>query len=386
MRASGWSGTAPTSKGVRVAASGYYVGLFSGIALTVDIAQRTAEHLGVKYLKTHMDETALADAFEEATYHIEHHSHDLNYIGKYVLSSLPRENGYKVVLTGEGADEQFGGYPLFLPDFLRGRLADDDAASDTQDHLVDAQTAEIKNSYDTIGANTTYFDGDQPFSILTPAAMSSFTPPAILFTHPSFSSPLDIIARNIPPHVQQAISHDWHPLHSAQYVWQKGHLANQFLSGLGDRVEMAHSVEARTPFLDHVTTEYVNSLPPEMKIRKRSQGGTTLYVEKYALREAVKPFVTDEVYARTKHAYTAPTTYPINGPVHQLLSRLITQVKVERLGFVRWDSVQALWDKAFGHGSTSEAGPTIRAWRVLVMVAQWVVLSERFDVATVARS
>jgi asparagine synthase (glutamine-hydrolysing) len=332
-----------------------------------------------------MDEAALAAAFEEATYHIEHHSHDLNYIGKYVLSSLPRENGYKVVLTGEGADEQFGGYPLFLPDFLRGQLQTSSGTKGTAGRNdVGAWEAQIKQSYDVIGADTTVFGKDQPLPILTPAAMSSFTPPESLFVPLSTLSPLDCIARNVPPHIQQAIRHQWHPLHSAQYVWQKGHLANQFLSGLGDRVEMAHSVEARTPFLDHVTTEYVNSLPPGMKIRERMQDGTTTYVEKYALREAVKPFVTEEVYARTKHAYTAPTTYPVGGPIHQLLSRLVTSDKVGRLGFVRWDSVRTLWDTAFSASGAVNDGTTIWAWRVLVMVAQWVVLGERFGVAAAA--
>jgi asparagine synthase (glutamine-hydrolysing) len=213
--------------------------------------------------------------------------------------------------------------------------------------------------------------------------MSSFTPDPSLFAVSRVSSPLDTIARNIAPHIQQAIRQHWHPLHSAQYVWQKGHLANQFLSGLGDRVEMSHSVEARTPFLDHVTTGYVNGMPPEMKIRERTHEGKTVYVEKYALREAVKPFVTQEVYTRTKHAYTAPTTYPIDGPIHRLLSRLVNKDNIDKLGFVQWDTVQALLTAAFKPADGVAAGATIWAWRQLVMVAQWVVLGQRFGIAPV---
>lgn len=334
----------------------------------VDIARRTAEHLGVRYFKTHMNENALADAFEEATYHIEHHSHDLNYIGKFVLSSLPRRHGYKVVLTGEGADEQFGGYPLFLPDFIRGQGGDHGPFGTI-----------VKESYNLIGANTSFFSEKTSLNLATPAAMSSFTPTSIFRTE-SPISPVETIVNNIPEEVRLRIKTDWHALHSSQYVWQKGHLANQFLSCLGDRVEMAHSIEARTPFLDHILTSYVNHLPPSIKIRA-VPGKDNLFTEKYALRQAVKPFVTEEVYKRTKHAYTAPTTYPVDGPVNRLLRRLVNKENVENLGFVEWAKIDRLMEVAFDPEGHEESGK-VWAWRQLVMVAQWVVLAHRFGVQT----
>ena len=67
------------------------------------IANRTADFLGVKYYKKHMNEVELAKRFEEATWHCEHHYPDLNYIGKFALSELPREHGFKVVLTGNSS-------------------------------------------------------------------------------------------------------------------------------------------------------------------------------------------------------------------------------------------------------------------------------------------
>lgn len=65
-----------------------------------------------------MSKQALADNFEEATWHNEYPMPDLNYIGKYVLSNAPKEHGVKVVLTGEGSDEHFAGYSIFLSDYL----------------------------------------------------------------------------------------------------------------------------------------------------------------------------------------------------------------------------------------------------------------------------
>jgi asparagine synthase (glutamine-hydrolysing) len=68
---------------------------------------------------------------------------------------------------------------------------------------------------------------------------------------------------------------------------------------MGDRMEMAHSIEGRTPFLDHLLTEYVNGLPPTAKVKYDPKKGAL--VEKWILREAGKPFITEELYKRKKH-------------------------------------------------------------------------------------
>lgn len=70
------------------------------------------------------------------------------------------------------------------------------------------------------------------------------------------------------------------------------------MSCLGDRTEMAHSIEGRTPFLDHPLTEFVNSIPPSLKMRWK---GGDEFTSKWILREACKDFVTPEVYNRAKH-------------------------------------------------------------------------------------
>lgn len=365
-----------------------------------DVSRRTAEHLGVKFITQHMNEKALADRFEEAVYSCEHHNHDLNFIGKHALSELPREHGYKVVLTGEGADEHFGGYPLYLPDYLsHGETGQEVRISqEERNTILREKIEETAASYRLIGADSTYFDKrtNKHLPIYTPSSMSAFTPPPSLFTEPAVSSigtfsPLDVITKNASSAAQEAIKTKWHPLNSGMYIWSKGHLANQFLSCLGDRVEMAHSVEARTPFLDHVLAEHVNSLPVNLKIRSArvgqaepskglqangdpKHGGDIEFIEKYALREAVKPYVTEEVYKRRKHPYSAPTTYPYGGPVNTLLRKLLTQKRVEQLGFISWASVQNLLEKAWDGD--------VWAWRTVLIVAEWTVLSDRFAVKT----
>jgi asparagine synthase (glutamine-hydrolysing) len=352
------------------------------------IANRTAQHLGVKYEKKLMNEAELAKRFEDAVYHTEHHNPDLNFVGKFALSEVPLEHGYKVVLTGEGADEHFAGYPVFLPDYLREpdaawTHADALPESEREKQLQLAEQAD-KAYYDSVGANTENRGPNVSRKMLnnisTVSSMTAFQPDVFadwtFFTHGSLD-PQRTIANNIDGVARQKILDKWHPLHAAEYVWSKGHLPNIFLTCLGDRTEMAHSIEARTPLLDHKLTEYVNNLPPSAKIRwlpASEENPEGRFVEKWVLREAAKPYITKELYERKKHPYSAPTTWPRDGPLHKLLAGLLTEENVEKLGFVSWPRVKWLVYRAFGE--KGDPG----AMRTALVVAEWVVLSQRFGV------
>ncbi|KAJ7657336.1 hypothetical protein DFH06DRAFT_460895 [Mycena polygramma] len=104
---------------------------------------------------------------------------------------------------------------------------------------------------------------------------------------------------------------------------------------------MASSVESRVSFLDHHLVEYVNSLPPSLKIMPIAGDklGKWTLVEKWILREAVKPFVTEEIYLRKKVAFN-PLPMPAAAvpsalnPLQKHLKARITQASVEKLGFV----------------------------------------------------
>ncbi|KAF2720885.1 putative asparagine synthetase [Polychaeton citri CBS 116435] len=355
-----------------------------------DIANRTAEWLGVKFKKKLMDEEALASRFEDATWHCEHHNPDLNFIGKFALSEVPREEGYKVVLTGEGADEGFAGYPMFLPDYLRE--PDESWVGNPLDNAKREEHAGIteefnRRYYESIGADASQRGPSVPRRMLnnitTGASMAAFQPDLFAsWTDETFGicNPQATMANAMPGTVRRKILDSWHPVHSAQYIWSKGHLSNIFLSCLGDRTEMAHSIEARTPFLDHKFTEYVNQLPPSVKIHwtpdsKEEDGGR--FIEKWILREAAKPFITKELYERKKFPYSAPFHWADQGPLRKLLDRLITKDTVDNLGFIDWEKCEGLVSTAFS-GEKSEKGA--KALRLAIVVAEWVVLGQRFSI------
>ncbi len=89
-----------------------------------------------------------------------------------------------------------------------------------------------------------------------------------------------------------------HILHQSCYLWSKSALANYILTVLGDRMEMAHSVEGRLPFLDHHLVELAVRMPVHVKLNG--------LVEKYILREASREVITDTVYKRSKHIFSSP--------------------------------------------------------------------------------
>lgn len=187
------------------------------------------------------------------------------------------------------------------------------------------------------------------------------------------SSQETIIAESHNGCVREKMANKWHPMNTSAYVWTKTMFPTWLLRYCGDNVDLCHAVESRTPFLDHYVTEYANSLPPSLKMRYNVDGSFT---EKHLLKQAVKPFVTDEVYNRKKHPFLGPTQIARDGPLHKLFERLVTRDNVAELGFVDWDKAKVLLEKTL-------EGDNVFAFRSLLVVAQFVVLHKRFGVKKV---
>lgn len=227
-----------------------------------------------------MNEESYARLFEEAYWHSEHHMCDLNAVGKYALSELARSNGFKVVLTGEGSDEHFGGYSHYLPDFLLE--ADDTWPASKRDdaaRLAMLEHAERNAQSPLKGSNA----ARNKESILVRRMLNKTAIADLLFVpRGDFASwteclkPVttqETIANNLDGRILELMNTRWHPLHTAEYIGAKGPLQSFILACLGDKSEMAHSIEGRPPFLDHVLTEYVNNIPPALKIKRDQETG-----------------------------------------------------------------------------------------------------------------
>ncbi|ORX88596.1 glutamine-hydrolyzing asparagine synthase [Basidiobolus meristosporus CBS 931.73] len=350
------------------------------------VAERTAEFCNAIFDKLEVTDEKVAESFEDAIWHFEMPIPNVNGVGKFLLSRFVRDAGYKVVLTGEGSDEHFAGYKFFEPDYL---LEPDLATpfkplseSDRLDLLSNYKPSTQLKVYASMGEKIE-IEGS-PVSkrmlngINTPRTLSKLVfinkevyPDHVLSRTgaPDLSLAL---ASGLSGEARRKIAHKWHPLHAALYSENKTVLPNGLCNFLGDRSEMAHSIEARTPFLDHFLTEYVNDLPPSVKFKPSEKGEL---VEKWILREAVKPYITEELYLRTKHPFIAPAARDTYSPISRLFREKITKESCGALGWLKWEPVADIMTKYF------ETGDQV-AHNALLVLTSYVILGERFRVAT----
>lgn len=219
-----------------------------------------------------------------------------------LLSRHVRESGFKVVLTGEGADEVFGGYDLFKEAKIR-RFWARQPASAMRPRILERLYPYLKHSPSSGRAFTESFfrEGIDQASQPWFAHLPRWTTTARMFQF--FSSDLRAsiagwdgvaaIRATLPTGIE-----NWLPLGRDQYIEAHTLMSGYLLSSQGDRVAMANSVEGRVPFLDHRLIEFANRLPPQLKL----QGLT----EKYLLKKCMQGEMPEAIRRRTKQPYRAP--------------------------------------------------------------------------------
>ena len=227
----------------------------------------------------------------------------------FQLSQLVRENDFKVVMTGEGADEILAGYDIFKEAKIR-RFWARQPQSARRPRLLRQLYPYLVNLH------------GQPQPYLEAFFRSGLENPADpLFSHLPrwrmtsrlkmfFSDDLRQAIGNYDAmdELRQRLPEDygrWHPLSQAQYLEAAWLLPGYILSSQGDRVAMAHAVEGRFPFLDHRVVEFAGRLPPRMKLR-----GLT---EKYILRRAMESYLPAGIARRPKQPYRAPDSQSFFG-------------------------------------------------------------------------
>jgi asparagine synthase (glutamine-hydrolysing) len=267
------------------------------------IAEAQARLSGAEFCRIDIRSEHMADHFADAVYHAERPFANSHVVAKYLLSRAVRDSGIKVVLTGEGSDEILAGYPHFRRDAVMYGSDELDAATKMQllsqleasnrvsaGILMPQPGTRIESVRQALGYVPSQLEtwAQIGASLLTVVSDDFTTAYAGRDTYRLLMDCLDV--------ERQMAGRD--VVNQSLYMWAKTMLPNYILSNLGDRMEMAHSVEGRLPFLDHHVVEAVAQMPVAMKIN-----GMT---EKWVLREAARPVITDTVYRRQKHPFMSP--------------------------------------------------------------------------------
>jgi asparagine synthase (glutamine-hydrolysing) len=341
------------------------------------IAREMAARANAEFYPIPIRQADLAEHFADAAWNAEALFINAHGVAKYVLSRAVRDAGYKVVLTGEGSDEILAGYPHFRRDMLLYDSAGQDPA------VVRALLAELEQN-NAVSRGMLLPDGDSaPLDAVRNAL--GFVPSWIeaaggrlvkLQGLWSDDTQVALGARvafgemmNELPIRDRLAGRA--PVNQALYLWAKTVLPNYILTVLGDRMEMAHSVEGRVPFLDHEVVELISRMPVHLKIR-----GMT---EKYVLREAARPVLTDAVYRRQKHPFLSPpATLNPHDRLHQMVQDTLRGSGLDHLPFVDRAKVVGLLD---GLGAL-EPGEQVSIDQILMILLSGCVLGERLGLAT----
>jgi asparagine synthase (glutamine-hydrolysing) len=291
----------------------------------------------------------------------------------FLLSSLVRQHGYKVVLTGEGSDEVLGGYDLFKEAKLR-RFCAAQPGSELRPRLFERLYPYMKNLQAEAPAYRQLFfrsgEGDQASPYFSHLPRWDVTSRLRQFYSPSTRAALagraehEDVARLLPADFAR-----WEALAQAQFLEAAILLPGYLLASQGDRMALGHSVEARFPFLDHRVIEFANRLPARMKLR--------VLDEKHVLKRAARGLVPESVLRRSKQPYRAPDGVELLGASREKrpgwVDELLSPERLAADGVFQPVAVRKLVEKF-------EAGRAVgqRDNMALVGIASTQVLLDRF--------
>ena len=268
------------------------------------------------------------------------HSEDPSTSGIEVIRLLTAEasaKDVKVVLTGEGADEIFGGYPWFQFDKLLRPLARlplpvkrmillgsffPKRFPRVSGMLLAGPEMDVNRYRTSVG----WGSEEATRRILSPDLRSRVA---------------DLQESGWELELPEAF-HRWHPFDQLQYYELHVRLPSHVNHTL-DRSSMACSVEARVPFLDHELVEFVARIPPSVKMKGLR--------EKHILREAVANLLPREIAERKKRGLNAPTEAWLRAPLPEFAAELLSERSLGRKGYFDPASVRELLaEHRQGHG------------------------------------
>jgi len=274
----------------------------------IEVAQDSARHLGVTTIPTKIGPEEMMSALPKIVWHLDDPVADPALVPLYFVAKKAAEH-VTVVLSGEGADEFFGGYTIYreplslaavhsLPDPMRRGLR---AVSRVMPEGVKGKSFLQRG---TTPIQERYYGNARMFTEEEKQRLLRRYDPSVRYT--------DVTA---PVYAECAELDDVTKMQYVDlYTWLRGDILVK-----ADRMSMAHSLELRVPFLDKEVFDVASTLPVELKLPPRSD--TT----KYALRRALEQVVPPAIVHRRKLGFPTPTRVWLRNEMydwaHAILSR-----------------------------------------------------------------
>lgn len=304
-----------------------------------------AETLGTDHHEVYCTHEDIGAVFPEVIWHTETPILRTAPAPLFLLSKLVNDNRFKVVMTGEGADEILAGYDIFKEMKIR-RFWARNPESTLRPLLLQRLYPDIKGLSGSGGAYLKAFFRKN----LTDTASPTYSH-AIRWTNTART--WRFLAGADPAAAAQPLAltlpdgfESWSALGQAQYLEMTSFLSPYLLSSQGDRMAMAHSVEGRYPFLDVRVVEFCNRLPPNLKMN--------VLTEKYLLKMLGRKYLPDSIWQRVKRPYRAPIHRSFFARPLGFVNELLAPDALRESGYFEPEAVNRLAAKAAGGAHLSE--------------------------------
>ncbi len=289
-----------------------------------------AAHYGTNHNEFDLiPEQNLAETIEQLSYYSDEPSADAGALPVWYLSQMTRQH-VKVALSGEGADELFGGYLTYRADALAVQARKWPAwmrrLALAAVRLLPASDEKIGFDYKArrflegtlLGPHDAHFYWNGSFDENTKRA---------LYEAARYPRPGELV-NTLPTEAFRCGE-----LNKFLWVDQKYYLPDDILYKC-DRMSMAHSLEVRPPFLDHRIVDFAARLPEHFKIR-----GPVL---KFLLRELMRDKLPPAVLTRPKEGFDIPAHRWFRGPLRPMAEEVLSTENVRATGLFRAEVVERI--------------------------------------------
>jgi asparagine synthase (glutamine-hydrolysing) len=296
-----------------------------------------ARRMRTCHVPVRTDDETLLDALRNVTTRFAEPLADPAILPTFLLARAAREH-VKVVLSGEGADELFGGYPTYLGHKIAPKY--------------DALPAAIRNAVRRLAFALPASGKKVTLEYLLKRFVSDAERPWIERHLRWFGTGLGAYDGTPPSFASRD------PLTGAMLLDYRTYLRDNLLVKV-DRATMLSSVEARAPYLDRDVTAFALSLPPELRVRRLTT--------KWVLKKAAEKWLPKEIIHRRKRGLSVPVATWINRGLRAEADRLLAPSRLREHALTDADRIAAL----LAEHRTGRANHARALWAVM-MLEYWI--------------